>query len=104
MSYQIRINPYDVTQDIMRALPLHEYTSRDGVYNIASYLPHFFVRPDLGPKAYIAYGWVTELDELWTRGTTNLHVDISDAVNTLVYVGIPRDNPPYVKDNLRKVS
>nr|XP_002122286.3 lysine-specific demethylase 3B [Ciona intestinalis] len=79
-------------KDLMSALPLPEYTARDGQYNIAGYLPDFFVRPDLGPKMYIAYGWVTEKD--WNQGTTNLHLDISDACNLMVYVGVPMDQPP----------
>ena len=37
------------------------------------------------------------------EGTTNLHVDISDAVNTLVHVSIPDDNPRQYKHNLNKV-
>uniref|UniRef100_A0A182Y431 JmjC domain-containing protein n=2 Tax=Anopheles stephensi TaxID=30069 RepID=A0A182Y431_ANOST len=28
-----------------------------------------------------------------SKGTTNLHLDISDAVNVMVYVGIPKDVP-----------
>uniref|UniRef100_H2YD04 JmjC domain-containing protein n=1 Tax=Ciona savignyi TaxID=51511 RepID=H2YD04_CIOSA len=76
-------------KDLMAALPLPEYTSRDGTFNITSYLPNYFVRPDLGPKMYIAYGWVTEKD--WDQGTTNLHLDISDACNLMVYVGIIKE-------------
>ena len=33
---------------LMETLPLHKYTSRTGLFNIASYLPSFFKRPDLG--------------------------------------------------------
>lgn len=40
----------------MENLPLPEYTKRDGRLNLASRLPNFFVRPDLGPKMYNAYG------------------------------------------------
>ena len=40
---------------------------------------------------YSAYGWATENN--WRQGTTNLHVDISDACNLMVYVGIPEDQP-----------
>lgn len=40
----------------MDNLPLPEYTKRDGRLNLASRLPNFFVRPDLGPKMYNAYG------------------------------------------------
>ncbi|CAH1259423.1 KDM3B [Branchiostoma lanceolatum] len=72
-------------QDLMQALPLPEYTCRTGKLNLASRLPEFFVRPDLGPKMYNAYGSAAHPSE----GTTNLHLDISDAVNVMVYVGIP---------------
>ena len=75
-------------QDLMRSLPLPEYTHRTGVLNLASRLPDFFVKPDLGPKMYVAYGSALHPKE----GTTNLHLDISDAVNTMVYVGIPQDD------------
>lgn len=40
----------------MDNLPLPEYTKRDGRLNLAARLPNFFVRPDLGPKMYNAYG------------------------------------------------
>jgi len=42
--------------DLMQALPLPEYTRRDGRLNLVSRLPDFLVKPDLGPKMYIAYG------------------------------------------------
>ncbi|XP_046386731.1 lysine-specific demethylase 3B-like isoform X4 [Ischnura elegans] len=73
--------------DLMKALPLTEYTHRNGRLNIASRLPECFVRPDLGPKMYNAYGSTSHP----TKGTTNLHLDVSDAVNVMVYVGIPQD-------------
>ncbi|XP_025094129.1 probable JmjC domain-containing histone demethylation protein 2C isoform X4 [Pomacea canaliculata] len=76
-------------QDLMQALPLPEYTGRNGKLNLASRLPDFLVRPDLGPKMYNAYGSAKYPKE----GTTNLHLDISDAVNVLVYVGVPSDGP-----------
>ncbi|KAL3228805.1 hypothetical protein MRX96_023708 [Rhipicephalus microplus] len=64
-----------------------EYTYRDGVFNLVGRLPECFVRPDLGPKMYSAYGSALYPN----KGTTNLHLDVSDAVNVMVYVGIPRD-------------
>ncbi|XP_070594983.1 lysine-specific demethylase 3B isoform X4 [Erythrolamprus reginae] len=88
-------------EDLMENLPLPEYTKRDGRLNLASRLPSYFVRPDLGPKMYNAYGLQnmyctssTESSGLITAedrrvGTTNLHLDVSDAVNVMVYVGIP---------------
>lgn len=42
--------------DLMANIPLPEYTRRDGKLNLASRLPNYFVRPDLGPKMYNAYG------------------------------------------------
>uniref|UniRef100_A0AAX7U551 Lysine-specific demethylase n=1 Tax=Astatotilapia calliptera TaxID=8154 RepID=A0AAX7U551_ASTCA len=73
--------------NLMDNLPLPEYTKRDGRLNLASRLPNFFVRPDLGPKMYNAYGLISTEDR--KVGTTNLHLDVSDAVNVMVYVGIP---------------
>ncbi|XP_061581110.1 lysine-specific demethylase 3B isoform X2 [Cololabis saira] len=73
--------------DLMENLPLPEYTKRDGRLNLASRLPNFFVRPDLGPKMYNAYGLISSEDR--KVGTTNLHLDVSDAVNVMVYVGVP---------------
>ncbi|EDS36931.1 conserved hypothetical protein [Culex quinquefasciatus] len=73
--------------DLMKCLPLTEYTRREGRLNLASRLSSFFVRPDLGPKMYSAYGSALHP----TKGTTNLHLDVSDAVNVMVYVGVPKD-------------
>lgn len=73
--------------DLMKCLPLAEYTRREGRLNLASRLSKFFVRPDLGPKMYSAYGSALHP----TKGTTNLHLDVSDAVNVMVYVGVPKD-------------
>ena len=81
-------------QDLMNALPLPEYTHRNGIFNLASRLPEFFVKPDLGPKMYNAYGSA----ETPRSGSTNLHLDISDAVNMMLYVGIPEDD----KDNAER--
>lgn len=84
--------------DLMKALPLSEYTHRNGRLNLVSRLPERCVRPDLGPKMYTAYG-----SALYPKkGTTNLHLDISDAVNVMVYVGIPKDgdNDEHVKGKL----
>ncbi len=85
----------------MNALPLQEYTRREGKFNMASSLPSFFVKPDLGPKLYCAYGKrelnrITKINvQLYvfvsigsavnaTLGTTNLHLDIASAVNVMV--------------------
>ena len=74
-------------EDIMKNLPLNSYTNRNGDLNLVKYLPNCFLRPDLGPKGYFAYGSPFHLKE----GTTNLHLDVSDAVNVMIYIGFPRD-------------
>lgn len=42
--------------DLMKNLPLPEYSDPEGNLNLASHLPSFFVRPDLGPRLCCAYG------------------------------------------------
>ena len=81
----------------MKALPLPDYTRREGRLNLAGRLPDCFVRPDLGPKMYNAYGSAL----LCTKGTTNLHLDVSDAANVMVYVGLPKEanSEEHIKGN-----
>jgi len=74
--------------DVMKSLPFPFYTHRSGSLNLVSSLPEHFVRPDLGPKMYVAYGSALYPDV----GSTNLHLDMSDAVNIMTYVGIPTDD------------
>lgn len=75
----------------MHALPLKEYTQRDGKLNLASRLPACFVRPDLGPKMYSAYGNAVNRESgQQLLSTTNLHLDVSDAVNVMVFVAVSR--------------
>ena len=71
----------------MKVLPMGEYTLRNGRLNLAGRLPDCFVRPDLGPKMYNAYGSAL----LSNKGTTNLHLDVSDAANVMMYVGLPKE-------------
>lgn len=77
-------------EDFLRSLPLPEYCNPEGKFNLASHLPGFFVRPDLGPRLCSAYGVAAAKDH--DIGTTNLHVEASDVVNVLVYVGIAKGN------------
>lgn len=74
--------------DFMRALPLPVYTTREGQFNLASRLKKCSNPPDLGPKMYCAYGSACHA----SKGTTNLHLDMSDAVNVMVYVGTAQNH------------
>ncbi|MEE6511314.1 hypothetical protein FKM82_017799 [Ascaphus truei] len=89
-------------EDLMNNIPLPEYTRREGKLNLASRLPAYFVRPDLGPKMYNAYGLITPEDRKY--GTTNLHLDVSDAANVMVYVGIPKEESDQEQEVLKTIQ
>jgi hypothetical protein len=65
--------------EFIRCLPFQEYCDpQAGILNLATKLPPRVIKPDLGPKTYIAYGIKEELG----RGDsiTKLHCDMADAV------------------------
>ncbi|MCJ8736921.1 hypothetical protein PDJAM_G00017850 [Pangasius djambal] len=88
-------------EDIMRALPVPEYTGPDGALNLASRLPSFFIRPDLGPRLCCAHGMTACPEQDF--GTSNLHVEISDTMSILVYVGVAKGNGALSKSGVLKL-
>ncbi|NXF05631.1 JHD2C protein, partial [Smithornis capensis] len=89
-------------EDLLKSLPLPEYCSPEGKLNLASHLPGFFVRPDLGPRLCSAYGECVAATKDHDIGTTNLHIEVSDVVNILVYVGIAKGNGVLSKSGVLK--
>ncbi|XP_073272579.1 uncharacterized protein [Primulina huaijiensis] len=70
--------------EFMAMLPFSDYTHpRSGFLNLATKLPEGALKPDLGPKTYIAYGYQRELGK--GDSVAKLHCDISDAVNILTH-------------------
>lgn len=79
--------------DLMSCIPMPDYTTDSGPRNLVGRLPRSFgLIPDLGPKMYTAYGLASD-----EKGTTNLHLDMSDAVNVMVYVGTFKCKPDEVE-------
>ncbi|XP_049320800.1 probable JmjC domain-containing histone demethylation protein 2C isoform X1 [Astyanax mexicanus] len=86
--------------DLMKNLPLPEYSDPEGNLNLASHLPPFFVRPDLGPRLCCAYGVAASQEQDF--GTANLHMEVSDIVSVLVYVGVAKGNGVLSKTGVLK--
>ncbi|KAF3199972.1 hypothetical protein TWF106_001235 [Orbilia oligospora] len=76
----------DLMVDFELALPeaVAQHVKHNGVYNLASRFPDGYNKPDLGPKMYNAFPATVQMDGR-IGGTTNLHRDITDAINFMMY-------------------
>jgi lysine-specific demethylase 3 len=89
--------------DFIAALPYLEYTHPHyGILNVASKLPEDVVKPDLGPKTHIAYGYPQELGQ--GDSVTKLHCNMCDTVNILMHTAEVTYEPTELSniENLRK--
>ncbi|KAK2996520.1 hypothetical protein RJ639_026580, partial [Escallonia herrerae] len=88
--------------EFISALPYSDYTHpKLGLLNLATKLPDHVLKPDLGPKTYIAYGFIEELG----RGdsVTKLHCDMSDAVNLLTHTTTV-EIPPWQCKSIKRMQ
>ncbi|CAN8319526.1 unnamed protein product, partial [Cochlearia groenlandica] len=91
------------SEEFLSCLPLKKYTHPcKGPLNLVVKLPKDCLKPDMGPKTYVAYGFAQEHG----RGdsVTKLHCDMYDVVNVLTHiieVPISAENKPKV-ENLKK--
>lgn len=81
----------ELYEDFSQAVPVPNYVRRDGAMNIASHFPLNTVSPDLGPKMYNA---MASFEMAGSKGSTRLHMDMSDALNIMTYASPTRDGSP----------
>ncbi|CCG81617.1 protein of unknown function [Taphrina deformans PYCC 5710] len=81
----------ELFEDFERALPYPLYTRRHGFLNLATWFPSQFLPPDLGPKLYCAGA---SSDAAGAKGTTVLHMDMTDAINIMAWAGEKPENRP----------
>ncbi|KAK9477221.1 hypothetical protein V1514DRAFT_283499, partial [Lipomyces japonicus] len=84
----------DLFEDFEQALPFELYTRREGFCNLASMFPKEYNPPDLGPKLYNAYA---SSHAAHGKGSTCLHMDVTDAVNIMAYA-VPNGTPDGLKN------
>ncbi|KAK9454071.1 hypothetical protein V1511DRAFT_522240 [Dipodascopsis uninucleata] len=78
-------------EDFELSLPFPCYTKREGYFNLVSMFSKEYNIPDLGPRMDVAYPSSHSENG---KGTTNLHLDVADTCNIMMYA------QPYRSDNL----
>ncbi|PWA96321.1 zinc finger, RING-type, JmjC domain, Zinc-finger domain of monoamine-oxidase A repressor R1 [Artemisia annua] len=84
-------------------LPLKEYTHpHDGYLNLATKLPRMSLKPDMGPKTQIGYGFAQELG----RGdsVTKLHFNMCDVVSILTHTAAALTPNPEQLERISKLK
>ncbi|KAG9017653.1 hypothetical protein FRB90_000349 [Tulasnella sp. 427] len=83
----------ELYKDFLEALPVPNYTRRDGILNLAAHYPQNsgIVVPDIGPKMYNAF---ESSEASGGKGSTRLHMDMADAVNAMLYAAPRQDGSP----------
>ncbi|ORY32100.1 hypothetical protein BCR39DRAFT_524154 [Naematelia encephala] len=81
----------DLYNSFCEALPVPDFTRREGVLNLYSHFPPGPTRPDIGPKMYNAFA---ARETKGGHGSTRLHMDVADAVNIMVYASPRPDGQP----------
>ncbi|POW00100.1 hypothetical protein PSTT_13397 [Puccinia striiformis] len=73
--------------DFEQAIPIPDITTRFGIRNVAGHFPTNANVPRYveGPKMYIA---MKNSDQVGSRGSTVLHMDVADAINIQTYASI----------------
>lgn len=73
--------------EFLRTLPVSCYTGRAASLNLAASLPDTFARAEVGPRAFITYG---DLDDLQT--SSRLQVERADSLILCVHAQIPKND------------
>ncbi|OCF44720.1 hypothetical protein I317_01409 [Kwoniella heveanensis CBS 569] len=81
----------ELYNDFCDALPIPDFTRREGVLNLYAHFPPGPTRPDIGPKMYNAFEAVETTGGF---GSTRLHMDVADAVNLLTHASDRPDGEP----------
>ncbi|KAH8922964.1 hypothetical protein BT69DRAFT_197152 [Atractiella rhizophila] len=72
----------DLYEDFKTFVPVPDVTRKDGPLNVSAYCPENGNFPDLGPKMYLAF---KSKKGKGGKGSTQLHMDIADAVNVMTF-------------------